>query len=76
VGIKDLETQDHGLKNSHFDPPIMGMRPSHYFDPRTVGIKDLDPQDHGIKSGLRDTLIPQCWGSKLSDPAVVAFASF
>jgi uncharacterized protein YcsI (UPF0317 family) len=46
------------------------------FDPRIVGIKDLDPQDHGIKNGMRDTLIPQCWGSKHSDPAAVAFASF
>jgi hypothetical protein len=45
-------------------------------DPRNVGIKDLDPQDHGIKNGMRDPLIPHCWGSKHSDPAAVAFASF
>jgi hypothetical protein len=44
-------------------------------DPRIVVIKDLDPQDHGIKKGMRDTLIPQSWGSKHSDPASVAFAS-
>jgi hypothetical protein len=25
---------------------------------------------------VRDTFIPQCWGSKHSDPAAVAFASF
>jgi hypothetical protein len=41
-----------------------------------VGIKALDLQDHGIKNGLRDTLIPQCWGSKHSAPAAVAFAFF
>jgi hypothetical protein len=41
-----------------------------------MGIKALDPQDHEINSGLRDTLIPQCWGSKHSDPAGLAFASF
>jgi hypothetical protein len=46
------------------------------FDPRIVVIKDLDPQDHGIKNGMLDSLIPQCWGSKHSDPAAVAFASF
>jgi hypothetical protein len=41
-----------------------------------VGIKPLDLQDHGINNGLRDTLVPQCWGSKQSDPAAVAFAFF
>jgi hypothetical protein len=39
-------------------------------------IEPLDPQDHGIKNGLRNTWIPQCLGSKHSDPAAVAFASF
>jgi hypothetical protein len=55
---------------------IPQLWPSHHFDSRIEGIKDLDPQDHGIKSGLRDTLITQGWGSKHSDPAAVAFASF
>jgi hypothetical protein len=39
-----------------------------------VGITPLNLHVHAIKNGLRDTLIPQCWGSKQSDPAAVAFA--
>jgi hypothetical protein len=51
---------------------IPHLRPSRHGYPRRMGIKALDPQAHAIKHGLRDSLIPQCWGS----PAAVALASF
>jgi hypothetical protein len=86
VGIGALDPHDHGIKSRLRDTlksPNAGdqiiliplLWPSRQFDPRRV-VKVLDPQDHGTKSGLRDFLILQCWGSKHSDPASVAFASF
>ena len=67
--LSSLNAGDHNIL-------ILQQWPSRHFCRGIVGIKDLDPQDHGINSGLRDTFIPQCWGSKHYDSAAVALASF